>query len=80
MATPKVRRAMYTVNYFLMMVFGVLMSWYGVALVRGTWAGNMPGMFLPQGVDYIPLVISGVLIAIYSTEKLMQVYTLPDEE
>lgn len=80
MAPPKVQMAMRTVTYLLMMLFGVLMAWYGVDLVRGTWAGNMPGMFLPQGVDYIPLVVSGALIAIYSTEKLLQVYTLPEEE
>lgn len=79
-APPRVRMLMSTVTYLLMILFGFLMSFYGVGLVRGTWAGNMPGMILPQGVDYIPLVASGVLIAIYSTEKLLQVYSLPKEE
>ena len=80
MAPPRVRMVMRTVTYLLMVLFGALMAWCGVELVRGTWAGNIPGMILPQGVDYIPLVAGGLLIAIFSAEKLVQVYTLLEED
>lgn len=79
MAPPRLRVAMRTVTYLLMCIFGLLMALNGFELVRGTWAGNIPGMILPQGVDYIPLVVGGILIAVFSAERLVQVYTRTEE-
>ncbi len=78
LAPPPLRRLMRCLTFTLMVLFGALMAWYGTALVQGTWAGNMPGMILPQGVDYIPLVVGGILIAIFSLEKLIQVASDPE--
>lgn len=72
-SAPPVRLVMQMVNFGLMAGFGAMMAWYGAALVAGTWSGKMPGIALPQGVDYIPLVIGGVLVFIFSLEKFFEV-------
>lgn len=50
--------------------FGVAMTWYGAALARGTWTDRTPMIGLPKGLDYVPMAIGGVLIALFSVEKL----------
>jgi TRAP-type C4-dicarboxylate transport system permease small subunit len=32
----------------------------------------MPGLGIPQGMDYVPLTVGGVLIALFSLEKLVR--------
>ncbi len=70
-ASPPVRRAMEVFTHFLVMGFGFAMAWYGWDLAMGTWSAKMAGVDLPQGVDYLPLVGGGALIALFSLEKLL---------
>ena len=37
-----------------------------------TWAALMPGLPIPQGTDYLPLAVGGVLITLFSLEKLVR--------
>lgn len=80
LAPPRLRRVMQTTSFVLMVMFGGLMAWYGAELVVGTWAGNMPGMALPQGVDYIPLIVGGILIAVFSAEQTIRVHLTSPED
>ncbi|WP_322889416.1 MULTISPECIES: TRAP transporter small permease [unclassified Yoonia] len=50
--------------------FGAGMAWYGFELVSRTWTAGMPTLGLPGGVAFIPLTLSGVLIVIFSAERL----------
>uniref|UniRef100_UPI0013D1C4FD TRAP transporter small permease n=1 Tax=Enterobacter hormaechei TaxID=158836 RepID=UPI0013D1C4FD len=68
---------MQTTN-LLIIFFGLFMAWYGYELTVETWAAKMPGINLPQGVDYMPLAGGGLLIALFSFEKLVRVIADPD--
>lgn len=70
-ARPAVRRAMEALTHILVIFFGAAMAWYGWELAMGTWSAKMAGIDLPQGVDYLPLVGGGALIAVFSLEKLL---------
>jgi len=39
----------------------------------------MPGLPISQGVDYVPLVFGGVLIAIFALEKLARLLLAGEE-
>lgn len=71
-APPKLRRAMEIATNLLVMGFGCAMAIYGWELAMGTWSAKMAGIDLPQGVDYLPLVGGGALIALFSLEKLVE--------
>jgi TRAP-type C4-dicarboxylate transport system permease small subunit len=71
-APPAVRRGMEIVTNLLVMGFGCAMAFYGWDLAMGTWSAKMAGIDLPQGVDYLPLVGGGALIALFSLEKLIE--------
>jgi TRAP-type C4-dicarboxylate transport system permease small subunit len=54
----------------VVLVFGACMAIYGMQLVLGTWSSTLPSLHLPGGTVYIPLVAGGVLVAIFSLERL----------
>ncbi|WP_262027754.1 TRAP transporter small permease [Microvirga sp. Mcv34] len=66
------RQIMLAVTEVLVMLFGAAMAWYGTALAVETWSALMPGLPIPQGFDYVPLAVGGVLIALFSLEKLVR--------
>jgi TRAP-type C4-dicarboxylate transport system permease small subunit len=70
-APPPLRLAMQTVTFLLIAAFGVAMTIYGWQLTAGTWSAKMAGINLPQGMDYLPLVGGGALIALFAIERLV---------
>ena len=78
-APPMLRRCMLLVTEVLVIGFGVAMAWYGTDLAVGTWSAAMPGLPISQGVDYVPLVFGGVLIAIFALEKLVRLLLAGEE-
>ncbi|MFU8824464.1 TRAP transporter small permease [Yoonia sp.] len=46
------------------------MAWFGFELLTRTWTATMPTLGLPGGVAFVPLTLSGVLIVIFSAERL----------
>lgn len=66
------------ITNLLIVCFGLFMAWYGYELTVETWAAKMPGINLPQGVDYMPLAGGGLLIALFSLEKFARVLADPD--
>jgi TRAP-type C4-dicarboxylate transport system permease small subunit len=77
-APPALRRLMLLATEILVFGFGLAMAWYGLDLAVETWAALMPGLPIPQGMDYLPLAAGGVLIALFSLEKLVRLI-LADE-
>jgi TRAP-type C4-dicarboxylate transport system permease small subunit len=51
--------------------FGGAMAWYGALLAIGTWDARLPVLGVPGGVDYLPLVAGGALIAIFGVERFI---------
>lgn len=71
-AGPKVRLAMQLFTFVLVLLFGLAMAWYGGELTAGTWNSKMAGVDMPQGMEYLPLVGGGLMIALFALEKLAQ--------
>jgi TRAP-type C4-dicarboxylate transport system permease small subunit len=78
-APPGLRQTMLVITEVLVVVFGAAMSWYGAMLAIETWSADMPGLPIPQGMDYVPLAVGGVLIALFSLEKLVRLLALGEE-
>lgn len=68
------RKAMQVTTYALIITFSIYMVIYGWALTQSTWRAKMAGINLPQGMDYLPLVGGGVLIALFAFEKLVNLF------
>lgn len=68
---PRVRMAMDTVSLTMVALFGAAMAWYGAKLAIGTWTATIPVLGLPGGVDFFPLVLGGILIALFALERLV---------
>lgn len=68
----KVQVAMLAVSAAVVCGFGAMMALYGWQLAQGTWTARIPTLGLPGGFQYIPLVIGGTLIALFSLERLVR--------
>ncbi len=64
-------RVMDGINLVLVAAFGLAMSWYGILLAVGTWDAPLPVLGVPGGVDYLPLIAGGVLIALFAAERFL---------
>lgn len=51
--------------------FGGGMFWFGVELASGVWDATLPTTGLPGGVQYLPIVAGGALIALFAAERLL---------
>lgn len=73
-APARVQRLMDLLSLGLIVIFGIAMSYYGVLLAAGTWTATIPVLGWPGGVDYLPLVIGGAVIAIFALERFIDVF------
>jgi TRAP-type C4-dicarboxylate transport system permease small subunit len=73
-ASPRVQKLMDLVSLGLIAVFGIAMSYYGILLAAGTWTATIPVLGWPGGVDFLPLVAGGAIIAIFALERFLDVY------
>lgn len=51
-------------------LFGAGMAWFGAELAWGVWEATLPALGLPGSVEYLPLVLGGVLVAVFGAERL----------
>ena len=66
----RIVRGLHSVSDLVVAGFGAGMAWFGFELLTRTWTASMPTLGLPGGVAFIPLTLSGVLIVIFSAERL----------
>jgi TRAP-type C4-dicarboxylate transport system permease small subunit len=59
------------VIHALVAVFGALMAQSGWQWTVAKWGEKKPMMPLPDGIDYVPVVIAGVLIVLFSIEHVV---------
>jgi TRAP-type C4-dicarboxylate transport system permease small subunit len=55
------------------------MTVYGSQLAAGTWGALTPMLGISQGWDYVPVAVGGVLITLFSIERILMVLTGTDE-
>jgi TRAP-type C4-dicarboxylate transport system permease small subunit len=70
--SPRGRRAMRFVAHLVVGFSGVAIAIWGSELVARTWTHVIPTLGLPRGFAYLPLPISGVLIAIFTIELMLE--------
>ncbi|PKP73173.1 MAG: TRAP transporter small permease [Alphaproteobacteria bacterium HGW-Alphaproteobacteria-6] len=63
---------LHTVSDVAVLGFGVGMIVYGGELMAGTWATAMPTLGLPTGLALLPVVLGGVLVVVFSAERLVR--------
>lgn len=71
--TKPVQRIMDMTSLGLVAIFGAAMAYYGVLLAAGTWGATIPVLGWPGGVDFFPLIVGGVMIAIFAIERFIDV-------
>lgn len=57
--------------HFLVGVFGFLMTQGGWLWAAAKWGEKKPMLPVPDGIDYVPLVIAGSLIVLFSIEHIV---------
>ncbi|ROZ62729.1 TRAP transporter small permease [Ramlibacter sp. WS9] len=59
------------VVHLLVATFGVLMAKSGWLWATGKWNEKKPMLGVPEGADYVPLVVAGILIVLFCTEHII---------
>ena len=59
------------VIHLLVGVFGFLMAQSGWLWAVGKWNERKPMLGVPEGADYVPLVVAGALIVLFSIEHII---------
>jgi len=57
--------------HFLVGVFGFLMTQGGWLWAAAKWGEKKPMLPVPDGIDYVPLVIAGALIVLFSIDHIV---------
>ncbi|MGO4835688.1 TRAP transporter small permease, partial [Rhizobiaceae sp. 2RAB30] len=70
-AMPRARGVLRTISDLTVFAFGIGMVIYGGKLVALTWDSTMPALGLPGGFDYVPIVAGGVLVSLFSLERMV---------
>ena len=63
--------------------FGAGMVFFAAELAEGVWDNPLPTTGLPAGIEYMPMVLGGVLITLFGLERLLAQATgrpLPDAD
>jgi TRAP-type C4-dicarboxylate transport system permease small subunit len=68
---PRWKRAVRAICHVLVAGFGVAMAFGGAALVEATLSHVIPTLALSRAWAYLPMSISGVLIALFALEHLL---------
>lgn len=67
----RVREALERVIHGLVALFGAAMAWNGTILGQSVMGYRISGLGVSEGMRYVPLVISGVLIVLFSLEHII---------
>lgn len=67
----KLRLKLEIVIHLLVGLFGVLMAKSGWLWASAKWTEKKPLLSVPEGADYVPLIVAGVLIALFSIEHVV---------
>ena len=66
-----IRLKLEIVIHLLVALFGFLMAKAGCLWATGKWNEKKPMLGVPEGADYVPLVVAGSLIVLFSIEHIV---------
>ncbi len=61
---------LYSVSDLVVTAFGIGMAWFGSELALSAWDVKLPSLGISGAVDFLPLVAGGVLLTLFSIERL----------
>lgn len=67
----KLRHVVRLITHLVVLLFGIAMAYWGVELARATWEHVIPTLGISRGYAYIPIALSGALIAGFALEQLI---------
>ncbi|EPJ55882.1 MAG: hypothetical protein OFPI_02270 [Osedax symbiont Rs2] len=73
---PRVKTVLRLICDLILCGFGVLMALKANELLQFTWSREIPLLSIPEGVRYIPVIISGVLVALFSATSVLSAVIL----
>ncbi len=79
-ASARVNHWLDGVSFTVVGAFGAAMVWYGSELMLGTWSTLVPVLGVSEGLNHLPMVLSGVLIVLFSVEHLLVLAGFGSEE
>ena len=59
------------ISDIVIVLFGLGMVWYGLALVELTWNTTLPSLGISGSWDYFPLMGGGILVVLFSLERIL---------
>ncbi|EWY38231.1 hypothetical protein N825_13565 [Skermanella stibiiresistens SB22] len=69
---PGLQRVCEIIIHCLIIIFALTMIVYGWEIMLSVWEYSIPTMHgLSQGIQYIPVVLAGVLITLFSLEQMI---------
>ena len=68
---PGSKKILRTLSDLVVLAFAFGMIWYGIALMRLQWNEVMPSLGISGAFRYLPLVAGGVLIVLFSVERIV---------
>lgn len=71
MCSPRVKLILRLCCDFILGGFGLMMAIYANDLAQFSWYKEIPLIEIPEGVRYIPVVASGVLITLYTAASFV---------
>ena len=69
---PNLRRAVDIFAALVVAVLGVVIAWWGAALLLDGLDIKTAGANLPQSINYLPLSIGGALMAVFAVNQMVQ--------
>lgn len=65
------KRALDLLRHGIIVIIGLLMLYFGFQVFRINLVKRLPASKLPQAIQYLPMVVGGVLCAFFSTVNLL---------
>lgn len=75
----RIRRLLDAVKHLLMICFSGLMVFYGSQMVISAIGKTLPASRIGRSILYLPLVISGALMALFSIVQLIKVFLVTEK-
>lgn len=67
-----VKLILFSVSDTVVAAFGAGMAWYGAELALSAWDVKLPSLGVSGAVDFLPLVVGGCLVFVFSIERLFR--------
>ena len=67
------QRRVALLNHALVALFGALMTHSGWLWAQAKWVEKKPMLPVPDGIDYVPVMIAGLLIVLFSIEHMVAI-------